>query len=177
MLLGFIILALPIIAILSLLIYLPYYIYTKKHDGKKTFLFHLIKYTLIGCIISVLFLTLFWGGIELSAPSLERVNLIPFVWINKTYVMGERRMIEQLFINVVMFIPYGFLLPLAIDKLRKWWRTLLIVFGTTFMIEILQLFAGRSTDIDDLIMNFLGGVIGYAFFMLVDHFSSNWQQG
>lgn len=71
-----------------------------------------------------------------------------------------------------MFIPYGFLLPLAIEKLRKGWRTLLVVLGTTLMIEVLQLFAERSTDIDDMIMNFLGGLIGYACFIVIDHFSA-----
>ena len=42
---------------------------------------------------------------------------------------------------------------------------MLIVFLTTFGIEFLQYFMGRSADIDDVITNFLGGLIGYILFL------------
>ena len=77
-------------------------------------------------------------------------------------------MIRQLLLNIVMFIPLGFLLPVTAEKARKGRVTLSIVLLSTLAIETLQYFLGRSADIDDVIMNTLGGVIGYGAFRLAN---------
>lgn len=62
--------------------------------------------------------------------------------------------------NFLMFIPMGIFLPLCFKNINKkniFKYAVLIPFA----IEVLQLVAGRSFDIDDLVMNFLGIVIGY----------------
>ena len=43
---------------------------------------------------------------------------------------------------------------------------MLIIFLTTFGIEFFQYFIGRSADVDDVITNFLGGLIGYIVFYM-----------
>ncbi len=63
--------------------------------------------------------------------------------------------------NIALFVPLGFLLPVAFKKL-KWWQVDLICLGTTCTVELIQPFFGRACDIDDIIMNTLGGVIGCA---------------
>lgn len=63
--------------------------------------------------------------------------------------------------NIALFVPLGFLLPVAFKKL-KWWQVDLICLGTTCLVEIVQPFFGRACDLDDIIMNALGGVIGCA---------------
>lgn len=83
------------------------------------------------------------------------VNLIPFreekdLW----YLM-------QLGLNAVMFMPFGFMLPILWKKCRTWRSTLLAGFLTSLAIEIIQLFSFRATDVDDLIMNTLGAYLGY----------------
>ena len=40
----------------------------------------------------------------------------------------------------------------------------------TFSIELFQYFIGRSSDIDDIITNLLGGIIGFIVFKLLDRF-------
>ena len=50
---------------------------------------------------------------------------------------------------------------------------MLIVFLTTFGIEFLQYFMGRSADIDDVITNFLGGLIGYILFLAFNKLLKN----
>ena len=72
-----------------------------------------------------------------------------------------------------MFVPYGFLLPLLFCKTRTFWKTFIIVFFSSFMIEFVQYFIGRSCDIDDLIMNTLGGCIGYGVYCVIKHFRSD----
>ncbi len=63
--------------------------------------------------------------------------------------------------NVALFVPLGFLLPIAFKGLR-WWQTDLICLGTTCLVELVQPLFGRAGDIDDVITNALGGVIGCA---------------
>ena len=50
---------------------------------------------------------------------------------------------------------------------------MIIVFLTTFGIEFLQYFMGRSADIDDVITNFLGGFIGYILFLAFNKLLKN----
>lgn len=68
--------------------------------------------------------------------------------------------------NIALFVPLGFLLPVAFKKL-KWWQVDLICLGTTCTVELIQPFFGRACDIDDIIMNTLGGVIGCALVKLL----------
>ena len=167
MLLYYFLFAFPPIALVSLILYTPYYFYCRKTRGHMGLPFHLVKYALIGSVISLLYLTVLWYWPNISFfPEYRFLNLRPFVWVTEVYAMGTRRMLEQLVTNIVMFIPYGFLLPTAIRLLRSPWRALGVVLGTTVLIETVQYCIGRSADIDDVIMNFLGGCLGYALFAL-----------
>ena len=59
-----------------------------------------------------------------------------------------------------MFIPFGFFLPFVVEKLNRK-NALIISLVVPLVVESLQLFVGRSLDIDDLICNFLGIIIGF----------------
>lgn len=167
MLLYYFLFAFPPIALVSLILYTPYYFYCRKTRGHLGLPFHLVKYALIGCVLSLLYLTVLWYWPDITLfPEYRFLNLRPFVWVTEGYSMGVRRMLEQLITNIVMFVPYGFLLPTAIRRFRSPWAALAIVLGTTVLIETIQYFIGRSADIDDVIMNFLGGCLGYALFAL-----------
>ena len=60
--------------------------------------------------------------------------------------------------NVIMFIPFGFLVPIVWKQ--RWWQTPLLVLGVILCIEVLQPFLGRGFDVDDIFLNFMGGIIG-----------------
>ena len=64
-------------------------------------------------------------------------------------------------LNVIMFMPLGFLLPLIWRRYRKMGRTVLTGFCMSLSIELLQLFCLRVTDVDDLTMNTLGTAVGF----------------
>ena len=64
-------------------------------------------------------------------------------------------------LNVVMFMPLGFLLPLIWEDFRKVLKTALIGFIMSLAIETSQLFCYRVTDVNDLITNTLGTIVGY----------------
>jgi glycopeptide antibiotics resistance protein len=68
--------------------------------------------------------------------------------------------------NIAMFMPLGFLLPFVTEKVSKKniWKIAIFV---PLAAELLQLVLGRSFDIDDLICNFVGIVIGFLIAYLI----------
>ena len=78
------------------------------------------------------------------------INLTPLTNITLGFIL-----------NIIMFIPLGFLLPFLWKKYQKLTPTLLFGFLFSLFIELSQLITLRATDIDDLIANTLGALIGY----------------
>ena len=87
----------------------------------------------------------------------ERINLIPFS--NKIDIIGY-------LLNVVMFIPLGFFIPLIWKQMGKLSNAILAGAAFSILIELSQLLSYRGTDVDDLITNTLGAVIGYIMYKL-----------
>ena len=91
-------------------------------------------------------------------------NLIPFksIW---DYVVGNNHVpksfiADNILGNIVVFIPYGLYLQ-VIQKRKAFARSLLIVIITSVAIEIIQFIFGLgASDIDDVILNTCGGIIG-----------------
>lgn len=69
--------------------------------------------------------------------------------------------IKQFVLNVLLFFPLGLLLPLIWSRFKNFGVTALYGFLLSLFIECSQLFTLRSSDIDDLIANTLGAVLGY----------------
>ena len=88
------------------------------------------------------------------------VNLIPFRDFSSSNIMGMA-------LNAVMFAPLGFLLPAYFERYRHWGRTLAAGFLTSLTVELIQLFTFRATDVDDLIMNTLGALLGFLMAKLI----------
>ncbi|AFS79777.1 VanZ-like protein [Gottschalkia acidurici 9a] len=83
------------------------------------------------------------------------INLIPL-----KYGFG----IENI-LNIVLFMPLGFLLPILWEKYRNFWSTFYYGLFFSLFIEIGQLFVrNRATDINDLIMNTIGAIVGWVIF-------------
>ncbi len=94
----------------------------------------------------------------------DEINLIPFYWITE----GIRPYIE----NIFLFIPLGFMLPFIWQKYEVIWKTALSGITFSLVIELSQLFNRRVTDIDDLLMNTIGTLIGWVIFRLLkEHLS------
>lgn len=155
-------LALIFTAMLAIL-YLPFLFYLKKR-GKS--IPRQVGYLgLICSLFLIAFATIFFTPITFQ-PETHTLNLIPFVWLGTGDDLYP--LIVEKIPNVLLFIPLGFFLPAVFKGLRRFSKVALVTFLTTFSIEFLQFFIGRSSDIDDVIANFLGGVIGYLAFRLCD---------
>lgn len=94
------------------------------------------------------------------------VNFKPFIYLFDYPTMREALL--NLIGNTAMFIPLGIVWPAVFKKLNTHGKVILAGVGVSLTIEVLQLpFFGRSTDIDDLILNTLGFLIGYGIYLLV----------
>lgn len=71
-------------------------------------------------------------------------------------------LLEGIVLNVLLFIPFGYLLPLIWRRADHWWKVMLIGLIASALIEALQLVLQRGfADVDDLINNTLGTLVGW----------------
>lgn len=103
-----------------------------------------------------------------------RYNLIPFVEIRRFWVyrkqLGFMAVVTNLFGNVIGFLPFGFILPVILDKMRSGWLIVLAGFGLSVTVEVIQLITKvGSFDVDDMILNTAGATLGYLLFFICDH--------
>ena len=92
-------------------------------------------------------------GIERS----YRYNLILFREIRRFIVyadlLGPVAVISNLFGNIVIFMPFGFLVPILGRKKRNFWFTSLLSFGLSLMVECIQLVTRTGCfDVDDIFL-------------------------
>jgi len=80
----------------------------------------------------------------------------------RPFVVDE---IRSHILNVIMFMPLGFLLSCIWENYRNLWRSTCVGFFMSLAIEISQLFCYRVTDVNDLITNTVGTIVGYTIWM------------
>ena len=157
------------------------FLFRKKHiRGKQD----ICKLLLIAYIVGICSVTLFPAidcGIDsaTSKPYIDfrfrskdmgGLNLIPFKTILSEYTgnipeLGEEDRLTvgilNLFGNICLYLPVGFLLAQAAERCKRFRDVLLFTAALSCVIEILQYFIGRSADIDDVFLQLLGAAIGY----------------
>ena len=94
-----------------------------------------------------------------------RINCIPLV--NLFDYPETRDILINVIGNTTMFIPLGIVWPCVYKDLNKHWKILSAGIGFSLFIEILQLpFYDRVSDVDDLLLNTFGFIIGYLLYLL-----------
>ena len=82
-------------------------------------------------------------------------------------VLGTSVVIENLIGNIIGFVPFGYILPLIYKNKRKFWLITLLTEEFSLFIELTQLMLRvGSCDIDDIILNTCGGMLGYGLFFI-----------
>ena len=92
--------------------------------------------------------------------------LTPFEEISRALNRRSYWLLFMLLGNIIMFMPLGFF-PALLWRRWRWWKSLLAGFCTSASIEFIQFFIGRSTDIDDVILNTTGALAGFWVFCLL----------
>ncbi|MDD3646620.1 MAG: VanZ family protein [Candidatus Gracilibacteria bacterium] len=131
-------------------------------------------------IISLLTVTIFpipiQGLNEVGIYAGDNNNYIPFLSILDILIndnLGTIIKIKQIVGNIVLFLPMGFFIPLIWKSKDYFKKALLIGLGFSFCIELLQYiislilgFNYKVTDIDDILLNTLGFIIGFFLYKL-----------
>lgn len=139
--------------LLSMLLLIPVFCVLNKcrfHDAKKTTLYFIFASYLSAVYLFVGMPTLQFMRFDLS------LTLMPFLPMIDDY--------KNTVLNIILFIPLGILLPFLWKKYNTLKATLMFGFLMSLAIEILQILTYRATDINDIIANTFGTVLGYFIF-------------
>lgn len=135
-------------------------------NGKKKATFHSEFLSLLFIVYIILLFELLT-----STESSSGFNLIPFSEITR-YKFGSEYFIYNVIGNILLFIPFGYFVTRETQS-KKWYQVFLATLLTSVAVELLQLKIGRTFDIDDIILNVIGGILGYIVFRILDSLRSH----
>lgn len=114
---------------------------------------------LLMLVFAIYILCLFQVVTFQDSSSISSNNYIPFQEILR-YKITSRLFIKNVIGNMIMFLPFGFFISYYIDSETIHLPIILTLIASS-AIEIVQSLIGRVFDIDDIILNLLGGAFGY----------------
>jgi glycopeptide antibiotics resistance protein len=121
---------------------------------------------IVGAVLAFALILVF-TVLNRSSDGTREISLIPFITFENAKAQPE--LYRTMFMNVLLFMPFGLSLPFALNK-KIWYSvciTALIGLGLSICVEVLQyvFFLGRC-ETDDIIMNVLGVLIGTSSFVI-----------
>ena len=91
------------------------------------------------------------------------INLVPFKEMFR-YTFGSYKFMKNIVGNIIIFLPFGFFTSYYLNT-KKWVSPVLITLIVSLGAEGIQYYIGRIFDVDDIILNVLGGFLGYLLFV------------
>lgn len=129
----------------------------------------ILRYIFTVYLVGVLFMTSEFAFFTDGLPDcFVSPNLIPIFYTIQDIISNPAEMLSQIIYNIILFVPFGFLLPCSFPK--KQWNGKIVLYysiGTVFLVEGLEFISGRYFDIDDFLINGLGTFIGYSFYKII----------
>lgn len=134
---------------------LLYFLKLKKKGKKQTGAHIIIAFVFCYYLICLL-TTTYIGEIKRFSPS--------FVWIPFAEMINDP---VHAALNVLLFMPLGFFLPVLYERYGKKRRIAFVGFLISLSVEFVQMFGHGATDINDLITNTVGACLGYCIYILI----------
>lgn len=128
--------------------------------------FVLYKELLTFCFI--LYVLLLYYIVTFQDNNYGTNNFIPFREIFR-YDISSKLFIRNVLGNILLFVPFGIFATRYI-KNKKAYLTVILTFLVSCSIEFAQSLIGRTADIDDVILNTLGGLLGFLLYKFSDNF-------
>lgn len=153
---------LDFIVLIILYICIFYKIWNKK--GKDILFVNTLMYIYLSFVLYFTLMPIITSLPFIFNHTYIKMNLEPFIDV----LNGRGDFIRQVGLNVIMTIPFGFLITLVRNKKTKLLNVIFCTFLLSLVIELLQpLINGvRSSDITDIITNTIGGIVGYVLYLL-----------
>ncbi len=162
-------------AFLTTLVSFVYFVFYKRiFKGRKT----VSKSMMIWFIVFVCYLAVIFGATMLNrVPFYENSQIHSlFYSYREAWVNFRPRDWRNIILNIVLFVPLGFLLPVGIQRFRKFWITYLVGFLMSLVIEIIQYVLRIGLfEFDDIFDNTMGVMIGYGCFALLSTIISSFK--
>ena len=128
------------------------------------------------CIYLVYLLEIVIFPIMLDFPSPDytlTINLVPFNTINEMAHYDFSIFLRQIIGNIIILVPFGFFMPMIFKKFMTILPMITLGVLTSIgieciqgIIDVLTQYDNRTIDIDDIILNVLGTLIGFLIFRL-----------
>lgn len=152
----------PMVLIITIILSSLRVTYILKYHEPFKFYEEILKLGFVIYIMSLFYVVTF------QDVSWSTSNFIPFKEIFR-YQLFSSSFFRNVIGNLIMFMPYGFFVSyfLKLDKKRQIFSMSLLV---SFTIEITQLVIGRVFDVDDILLNVCGGLLGYGVYRLIHNF-------
>lgn len=143
------------IVILSILSYIFFRIISRIFNKNKI---NIRKELLL--LLFIVYLLILFNVVTYPVNEYGKNNLNLFQELFR-YKIGSNLFIQNIVGNILLFIPFGMFLN-SYFKVKKW-HLIIITILYSFSIELTQILIGRVFDIDDIILNLLGSLIGWCF--------------
>ena len=148
----------PMLVVFIVAIVLLRFFYLQNHREKFCF------YKEMSYLLSIIYIWLLFEILTMTElNSTAGMNLTPFSEILR-YEFGSKMFNYNVFGNMLIFLPFGLLIGVYVQP-KKIWPVIITTFFTSVVVEFVQLQIGRSFDIDDVLLNVIGGLLGYLIYI------------
>lgn len=147
--------------IISVIIMVSFRICYLIKSGEKIIIYKELSMLIFGIYILCLFQVVTFQDDASWATN----NFIPFEEIMR-YNITSRLFFKNVLGNMIMFLPFGFFVSYYL-KSEKLTLPLFLILIASISIEVVQLLIGRVFDVDDIILNILGGLMGYGIYAVL----------
>lgn len=165
---DYLVLGIVLMVVAALVIAVGYFgIYKKLCKGKCEIKFVRLFWwiMLIFYLFVVLSITLFRSSVFQNGQIISFFYSYKEAWISASEVAWR-----NIILNILMFVPLGFWMPVGKERFRVFWKTYLVGFLLTVGIESLQLLLALGLfEVADLFNNTLGTMIGYGLYKIVEY--------
>lgn len=117
-------------------------------------------------LISIIYILCLFHVVTFQDVNYGTSNFVPFKEIFR-YSIGSPKFIRNVIGNIMLFVPFGFLSSYLL-KNRKFSVVTILTLIASLTIETVQYYIGRVFDIDDIILNIIGGIIGFLIYIGLD---------
>lgn len=122
------------------------------------------------CIVFICYLIIVFGQTLLNRESnyFNNLNLHLFSAYKEAWYHFSMTEWRNIILNILMFVPFGLLLPLAFKQFDRFWKVYIKGLFFSIVIEIFQFITSRGiVEVDDILNNTIGTMIGYGFYILI----------
>ena len=126
----------------------------------------LILYKELVSLLFIIYVLCLFYVVTFQDVSWSTSNYVPFHEMFR-YEFGSRLFIKNVVGNLLLFMPYGFFAAYYL-KLEKPKAVIILALLVSITIETTQLLIGRVFDIDDIILNFIGAILGFYVYRFLD---------